>query len=542
MPGAWALGALVVASVGVAAMLGWRRWVDQRAALATRGRAQVPAATRLTATQPVRNIGAPEARRAPSPDGSLPEQTIDQEVVERYLVDIRDALAADDVILWTYDDGNELLPTASACGGTVVPVFEISPSPEDLLRWAVEQDMVASNVETDDAFFLATTVGRGDRLHGVVAMYAADRRRISRERIKGYLPRYAARLGLLLDLLQDGRGARRYRDKAVLLAKAAERVQGSKDMPMLGQAVCDTAIEISGGTRAAFVLWNEEAEAGQVCGTSSGHPVATGFRVAAESFVGTACRERQRFTTARTSGTSGLPLLGPAEPARPIGSFAVVPLQRDHHALGAIVVEGERESQITTEEGSLLLLLASVASQALANVRRLEEVTTASITDPLTQLPNRRMFDDRLRQHLAECDRFGQVLSLIVVDIDHFKRINDTHGHAAGDAVLVAVAQTIAHSLRTIDLCARYGGEELAILLPQTSIEAAREVAERLRKAVEAVRVPAENNVIGVTISLGVASYPLSSRNRETFFSCADSALYAAKHAGRNRVMVSDPN
>jgi diguanylate cyclase (GGDEF)-like protein len=149
------------------------------------------------------------------------------------------------------------------------------------------------------------------------------------------------------------------------------------------------------------------------------------------------------------------------------------------------------------------------------------------------------MFDERLKQHLAECDRFDQVLSLILCDVDHFKRVNDQHGHRAGDLVLAAIARALAHGIRNIDIVARYGGEELAILLPQTPIERAREVAERLRKTVEGLCVSVEGGVISVTASFGVACYPTSGGGRESLFLNADRALYAAKNEGRNKVSIN---
>jgi diguanylate cyclase (GGDEF)-like protein len=538
-PSLWALGAIVVGfTAGVTVSVGWRRRVEQRTLANAERVASLPSSAPPTLASVGQVQGASTPRRSPSPDGTLPDCTIEHEVVERYLGAIRDALSGDDVLLWTSTDGGDLTVTASATGGAG-PAFQISPSIDSLLRWAVDQGIPASNADTDESLFLVTPVGGGERLHGAVALYAADRRLVSRERVKSHLPRYAARLAILLDLLRDAGGARRYRDKAVLLAKAAERVQGSGDSATLGQAVCETAIEISGGTRAALVFWNDQAGAGHIGETSPGHLVASGFQVAADSFVGTACRERQRFTSANFSRHSALPLFGPDEPGRPIGSFAIAPLQRAHECLGAIVVEGEAESQITAEEGSLLQLLASLASQALQNVRRLEAATTASNTDALTALPNRRMFDDRLRHELGECQRNGHELSLIVADVDHFKRVNDSFGHEAGDAVLVAVARTVARSLRNGDLCARYGGEEIAVLLPRTPPDSAREVAERLRRAVEEVRVKVGGEQLGVTISLGVATYPSSTRTSGDLFAAADQALYTAKKAGRNRVSIA---
>jgi diguanylate cyclase (GGDEF)-like protein len=511
-------------------------------------------ALRPTPANGVRAVGSPRFRRVPSSDGSIPEHTVESEVLERYLADIRDSLGADDVVLWKRGEQEELITAGSASGSTSVEDFHTTPPAESLAHWALQQGMPASNYDTDDAFLVAAPVATDGREHGAIAVYAADRRAISCERARTYLPRYAKRLALVLDLLRDGRETRRYRGKSEVLARAAERIQESTDLGTLGRAVCQASLEVSGASRAAFVLWSaaspttpdracgpveEEEGSGRILTVSVGHALAPGFEISRDSFVGTACRERQRFTIRESYRMSDFPIFGAGEPSRRVSSIAVVPLLRDGKSLGAIAVEGDEESQLTSVEGSLLLLLSSVASVGLESVRQLEEVTARAATDELTGLPNRRLFDERLKQHLAECDRFDQVLSLILCDVDHFKRVNDEHGHKAGDLVLAAIARALGHGIRNIDICARYGGEEMAILLPQTPIERAREVAERLRKTVESLRVPIEGGTISVTASFGVACYPTSGSGRESLFSTADRALYAAKHEGRNRVSVS---
>lgn len=531
--------------------------------------AQHPPRTSMLRPTPAagsRLVPATYARRVPTSDGSIPEHTVEQEVLERYLADIRDTLGGDDVVLWTRGDQDELITTASAAGSDTITDIRTSPPAESLAHWALEQGMPASNYDTDDAFLVAAPVLTDGREHGALALYAADRRTISCQRARTYLPRYASRLALVLDLLRDGRETRRYRGKSELLARAAEHIQESADLGGLGRAICQAALDVSGGARAAFVVWSrageqtddinhtfagrrasadaaegyeeeEEGEgSGKIVSVSPGHPMPPGFAISRASFVGTACRERQRFTLRESYRMSDFPIFGPMEPNRRVTSIAVVPLQRDGSSLGAIAVEGDRDGQLTSVEGSLLLLLASVASVGLESVRQLEEVTARAVTDELTGLPNRRMFDDRLKQHLAECDRFDQVLSLILCDIDHFKRVNDERGHEAGDLVLAAVARAVANAVRNIDLCARYGGEELAILLPQTPIELAREVAERLRRTVESLRIPVDGSTISVTLSFGVACYPMSGVGCDTLFTSADRALYAAKKDGRNRV------
>lgn len=164
-----------------------------------------------------------------------------------------------------------------------------------------------------------------------------------------------------------------------------------------------------------------------------------------------------------------------------------------------------------------------------------------AVRDPLTQLYNRRHFDPSLQREWARCERQEQCMSLMVIDIDHFKRVNDEQGHDVGDQVLKALAAILARFFREQDLVARLGGEEFAVLMPGiTSVECARR-AEALRQRVAAEKVPLPGSgALVVTVSLGVASYPGGFDSHEAFSRAADQALYAAKHSGRNAVGVWD--
>jgi diguanylate cyclase (GGDEF)-like protein len=157
-------------------------------------------------------------------------------------------------------------------------------------------------------------------------------------------------------------------------------------------------------------------------------------------------------------------------------------------------------------------------------------------TDELTGLANRRAFLEHGRAALDQARRYGRALALVMVDIDHFKRINDTHGHAVGDAVLREVAATLRRAARVADIPGRLGGEEFAVLLPETGGSAATALAERLRSDVAALSVPASAGAIRLTCSFGVSEASRETPHLDTLLDAADRALYRAKANGRDRV------
>jgi len=187
-------------------------------------------------------------------------------------------------------------------------------------------------------------------------------------------------------------------------------------------------------------------------------------------------------------------------------------------------------------QNSLTVNLLLVGRDMTERERLLREVTRLSTTDPLTGLSNRRHFDAAAKLEVIRARRYGRPLSAVMVDLDHFKRVNDTHGHAAGDRVLVAVADLCIRLARTTDLKARLGGEEFCLLLPETPPESSRVLAERLRADVEALPFDADGRPFRVTASMGISGY-VPGDELESLVGRADAALYAAKESGRNRVV-----
>jgi two-component system, cell cycle response regulator len=217
-------------------------------------------------------------------------------------------------------------------------------------------------------------------------------------------------------------------------------------------------------------------------------------------------------------------------------NLIVVPLSAEGQSFGAWIGEhpGRLGPRIERRVVGMAERFVSYGALALRNAWLLEHVRRAAATDGLTGVANRAAFDDALPKELARAGRREDDVSLLLVDIDHFKRFNDTYGHQTGDEVLRRVALQLALGCRDFDTVARYGGEEFALILPGASVEHAAEVAERLRAAVEA---PADGPP--VTVSIGVAAFPLDGPTPELLVSASDAALYASKHAGRNRVTTA---
>jgi two-component system cell cycle response regulator len=213
-----------------------------------------------------------------------------------------------------------------------------------------------------------------------------------------------------------------------------------------------------------------------------------------------------------------------------------IPLTVAGQTFGVLNVFRLAPDAISADEMRMLLVVASQAAFAIQNAILYGHMSYQAITDGLTELYNHHYFHDYLGGALEEARRQGRSLSVLMVDIDLFKSFNDRYGHKTGDYVLHRVAQTIKATVRKGDLVARYGGEEFAIVLEGANTQAALEVAERIRKAVEEEHFLYDGRILHVTVTVGVATYPNDASSMDALISRADQSMYAAKDAGRNRV------
>ncbi len=228
----------------------------------------------------------------------------------------------------------------------------------------------------------------------------------------------------------------------------------------------------------------------------------------------------------------------PEAPEEPdLADFAALPVVSGQRLAAVLLLGGRAVARLSSESESFLHHVANQAHMVLANSRLFERVRNLSVRDSLTGLFNHRYTMELLARETERGERYPQSLGLLMIDIDHFKSVNDSLGHLAGDAVLREVTRVIAAGLRSVDSLGRYGGEEFVAVLPHTPLDQARAIAERVRASVEQAAITVQGRSVPVTVSIGVASHPSPAvATAADLVRAADQALYLAKQGGRNRV------
>lgn len=228
---------------------------------------------------------------------------------------------------------------------------------------------------------------------------------------------------------------------------------------------------------------------------------------------------------------------GSIMPVEDINSLICAPLKFKEGTIGVINIVNKKDNQLFNENDlSLLTLIGTQAAVTIENNKLYE----LSITDGMTHLFVHRYFQARLTEEILRARRYGLNISLIMIDIDNFKKFNDTYGHQVGDNVIQKVAQTIKETIRTgIDIPCRYGGEEMCIILPETKSEDAYLSAERIRKNIAAVSLPHSSGDLHITVSIGVAAYPIHAKDKVSLIKASDTAMYNSKSLGKNRTSIA---
>jgi diguanylate cyclase (GGDEF)-like protein/PAS domain S-box-containing protein len=323
--------------------------------------------------------------------------------------------------------------------------------------------------------------------------------------------------------------------RATLLAKMGELLQSCATKDEVFAAALGFAPRIFPNSRGAVALLNSARSLAEIAGSWQD------CKIPAPVFEPHSCWALRTShphlvvagdTTARCAHATGVE-----------ATYLCIPIMAQGDALGILHFQAtEQAPSLADAELSFRTTFAGQVGLSVANIRLREALRTQSIKDPLTGLYNRRYLEEMLEREIRRAIRAGHPLGVLVLDLDHFKKFNDTYGHDAGDTVLRETASFLGRSIRVEDIACRFGGEEFVIILPTADLNASQARAERIRSKICELTVLHQGNSLGkITVSVGVAGVPVHGTSPKELFDAADAALYRAKREGRDRVVVAGP-
>lgn len=335
----------------------------------------------------------------------------------------------------------------------------------------------------------------------------------------------------------------RSRAEQAKLYRAAGALGAANTEAQVIEAGVSSAREVAAFDFAAVTLFQRSTNQHEICAVSG---------EGADALVGRSFRHNAGLVSMVVANRHALPYRGEYDPSRqtvfarglhppPMPSLLILPLIVRERVLGTLVLGSEKKRAFDDSVRPALEVLASHMAVSLANARMVKRLEELATTDGMTGLLNKRTLMEEAQRRLKSAERFRKPVSLLVTDIDHFKRVNDTYGHDVGDVVIKGMGELLKRVKRDTDIVARFGGEEFVIVCEETDETGARNLAERIRKELEGTTFQTELGPLKVTCSIGVATFPAAGQNWQTLFKATDEALYVSKRGGRNRVTVWSP-
>jgi two-component system cell cycle response regulator len=390
--------------------------------------------------------------------------------------------------------------------------------------------------------FLSVPVLHGDELLGVLCIDSLEKQAFSEEH-KKLLGIVAQQIIDTIESADTRQKAHSQANKYAALVVASNKLSSTIHLEEILQITLDFSKVVIDFEYGAIAIYDEISRACSIkpkgfVGEGTEGFIGKSFYLE-EGMVGWVMRTQRKAYCVKDfkDREKKQPIFSPQITIKDVRSILCIPLFHKNKLVGSFTLMSKKKELFTEHEVEIFSILANQIAVSLDNAKMYQKVEEMAITDGLTGLYNHRKFQELLGEELRRTERHPQPLSLLLVDIDHFKRINDKYGHPAGDSILKRLSQVLAESVREIDFTCRYGGEEFALILVNTNGKGAFRMAERIRKAVAKSNFQLENgngDSVDVTVSTGIATYPDDGRTKQELIEKADQALYHAKQQGRN--------